>query len=93
MLKVDNEKHPELAARFNVRSIPNFAALYGGRIVMQQPGLVGHDQMEHWLKSAEHELTHVRSEGRSTHEPHGSSQNQPALRQGFRRHVAEESRY
>jgi thioredoxin 2 len=52
VLKVDTEKHPELAARFQVRGIPNFVVLYGGRTVMQQPGLVGHQQMEQWLKSA-----------------------------------------
>jgi thioredoxin 2 len=52
VLKVDTEKYPQLAARFNVRGIPNFVVLSGGRTVMQQPGLVGHDQMEQWLRSA-----------------------------------------
>ena len=45
-------KNPQLAARFNVRGIPNFVVLSGGRTVMQQAGLVGHEQMEQWLKSA-----------------------------------------
>ena len=52
VLKVDTEQYPQLAARFNVRGIPNFVVLSGGRLVMQQPGVVGHDQMEQWLKSA-----------------------------------------
>jgi hypothetical protein len=26
--------------------------LLGGRVVMQQPGLVDHEQLERWLKSA-----------------------------------------
>ncbi len=52
VLKVDTEQHPQLAARFNVRGIPNFAVFSGGRLVMQQAGLVGHDQMEQWLRSA-----------------------------------------
>jgi thioredoxin 2 len=52
VLKVDTEEHPELAARFNVRGIPNFVVFSGGRIVMQQAGLVNHDQMEQWLRSA-----------------------------------------
>jgi thioredoxin 2 len=52
VLKVDTEKYPQLAARFNVRGIPNFVVLSGGRTVLQQPGLVGHDQMEQWLRSA-----------------------------------------
>jgi thioredoxin 2 len=52
VLKVDTEQHPQLAERFNVRGIPNFAVFSGGRLVMQQAGLVRHDQMEQWLKSA-----------------------------------------
>lgn len=52
VLKVDTELHPELAGRFNVRGIPNFAVFSGGRLVMQQAGLVKHDQMEQWLRSA-----------------------------------------
>jgi thioredoxin 2 len=52
VVKVDTERHPELAARFNVRGIPNFAVFYGGRPVMQQAGVVDHTQMESWLKSA-----------------------------------------
>ena len=30
VVKVDTERHPELAARFNVRGIPNFVVLYAG---------------------------------------------------------------
>ena len=52
VLKVDTEAQPQLAARFNVRGIPNFAVFSGGRPVMQQAGLVGHEQMEQWLRSA-----------------------------------------
>jgi thioredoxin 2 len=52
VLKVDTEKYPQLAARFNVRGIPNFAVFSGGHLVLQQAGVVGHDQMEHWLRSA-----------------------------------------
>ena len=51
-IKVDTEGYPELAARFNLRSIPNFAVFYGGRPVMQQAGVVDHTQMEDWLRSA-----------------------------------------
>jgi thioredoxin 2 len=52
VIKVDTEKYPQIAARFNVRGIPNFVVLSGGRVILQQPGLVGHDQMEQWLRSA-----------------------------------------
>jgi thioredoxin 2 len=52
VLKVDTEAHPELSARFQVRGIPNFVVLSGGRTVFQQAGLVGHEQMEQWLRTA-----------------------------------------
>lgn len=52
VLKVDTEAHPQLTARFQVRSIPHFVVLSDGRTVMQQPGLVGHEEMEQWLRSA-----------------------------------------
>lgn len=52
VVKVDTERHPELAARFQVRGIPNFVVLHRGGVVMQQAGVVGHEQMEHWLRAA-----------------------------------------
>ena len=52
VVKVDTERHPELAARFNIRGIPNFAVFYQGRPVMQQAGVVNRQQLEDWLKSA-----------------------------------------
>ena len=52
VLKVDTEKHPQLAARFNVQGIPNFVVLHHGKVVQQQAGLVGHQQMEQWLRAA-----------------------------------------
>ena len=52
VLKVDTEQYPELARRFNVRGIPNFAVFSGGRLVLQQAGLISHDRMEQWLRSA-----------------------------------------
>lgn len=52
VLKVDTEANPQLSARFQIRGIPNFVVLSGGRTVFQQAGLVGHQQMEQWLRSA-----------------------------------------
>jgi thioredoxin 2 len=52
VLKVDTEKYPQLAARFNVRAIPTFVVLADGRPVMQQSGVANHEQMEQWLKGA-----------------------------------------
>lgn len=50
VLKVDTEKHPELASQFNVRSIPYFAVFKDGSPVFQQAGLVNHQQMQQWLE-------------------------------------------
>lgn len=52
VLKVDTEAHPDLAARYQVQGIPNFLVLKNGRTMMQQAGLVDHQQMERWLTSA-----------------------------------------
>jgi thioredoxin 2 len=52
VLKVDTDKNQQLAARYNVRGIPNFAVFSSGKLVSQQAGVVGHDVMEGWLRSA-----------------------------------------
>jgi thioredoxin 2 len=52
VLKVDTERYPDLAARFNIRGIPNFVVIRNGRLVMQQAGVVGHAVMKNWLASA-----------------------------------------
>ena len=52
VVKVDTEKYPQLAGRFDVRGIPNFVVLFGGRVVTQQAGVVGREQLQQWLASA-----------------------------------------
>ena len=52
VLKIDTDKYPQVAARYNVRGIPNFAVFSGGLLLIQQAGLVNHAQMEEWLNSA-----------------------------------------
>ena len=52
VLKVDTEAEPQLAARYQIRGIPNFVVFSGGRNVFQQAGLVDHTQMEQWLNTA-----------------------------------------
>jgi thioredoxin 2 len=52
VIKVDTERYPELASRFNVRGIPNFVVFYRAQPVMQQAGVVDHERMESWLRSA-----------------------------------------
>jgi thioredoxin 2 len=52
VLKVDTERHPQLAARFNVQGIPNFAVFAHGNLQLQQAGLVDAQTMKRWLASA-----------------------------------------
>lgn len=52
VLKVDTERFPELAARYNVQGIPNFAVFSGGGLQFQQAGLVDASTMKGWLSRA-----------------------------------------
>ncbi len=52
VLKVDTEANPQLAARYQVRGIPNFAIFHNGGLVLQQAGVVDASQMVRWLNEA-----------------------------------------
>jgi thioredoxin 2 len=52
VLKVDTERFPGLAAKYNVRSIPNIAVFSRGQLQFQQAGLVDATTMEGWLTRA-----------------------------------------
>ena len=52
VLKVNTDRHPEVAERYNVRGIPNFVVLRGGKTVLQQSGVVSHTEMLRWLETA-----------------------------------------
>jgi len=52
VLKVDTERYPELAARFDVRGIPYFVVIRAGEAVVQHAGLVNSSQMRAWLERA-----------------------------------------
>jgi thioredoxin 2 len=52
VLKVDTEKFPQLASRYNVQGIPNFAVFSGGNLQFQQAGLVDANTMKSWLAPA-----------------------------------------
>jgi thioredoxin 2 len=52
ILKVDTERYPELASRYNVRGIPNFAVFTRGSLHFQQAGLVDANTMKSWLARA-----------------------------------------
>jgi thioredoxin 2 len=49
VLKVDTEQFPELAARYNVQGIPNFAVFQRGSLQFQQAGVVDANTMKGWL--------------------------------------------
>ena len=49
VLKVDTEKYPQLAQRYQVQGIPNFLVLKGGKVVQQQAGVVPAATMQGWL--------------------------------------------
>jgi thioredoxin 2 len=48
VLKVDTDSLGDLAERFKVQSIPNFAVFSGGRLVRQRAGAIDHRQLEKW---------------------------------------------
>jgi thioredoxin 2 len=52
VLKVDTDAYPQIAARYNVRGIPNFVVLKDGQLKQQHAGLVRHTEMQRWLETA-----------------------------------------
>ena len=52
VLKVDTDRHPDVASRFGVRGIPNFVVIRDGQVVFQQAGVAPQAQMEQWLTRA-----------------------------------------
>jgi thioredoxin 2 len=52
VLKVDTERWPQIAAEYNVRGIPNFAVIRGGRLLHQQAGVAPSAVMTGWLEKA-----------------------------------------
>lgn len=51
VLKVDTDAHPELAQRYQIQSIPNFAVFSAGRLVSQRAGAVDARQLESFAAS------------------------------------------
>ena len=52
VLKVDTEAQPELAQRYDVRSIPTFLVLRGGKPVFRRSGVAPAPEMRRWLQEA-----------------------------------------
>ena len=51
VVKVDTEAVPNLAARFNIRSIPTLALFAGGREIARRPGALGANDIVRWARS------------------------------------------
>jgi len=52
VLKVDTDRHAELAQRLQIRSIPNFIVFKNGAPVARHAGVVDHRRMQAWLEQA-----------------------------------------
>jgi thioredoxin 2 len=52
VLKVNTDEHPDVAARYGVRGIPNFVVLNRGRLVHQQAGVASADALDALLRDA-----------------------------------------
>jgi thioredoxin 2 len=48
-LKADTEAEPQLAARFQIRSIPTLILFKGGKIAAQQAGAVSEKMLRDWV--------------------------------------------
>ncbi len=51
LLKVDTEKNQNLAAQFDIRSIPTIAIFKGGKEVARQAGAMQASQLLQWVRS------------------------------------------
>jgi len=49
VLKVNTERVPALAARYDVRAIPNLALFRDGALVRQRAGAIGHRELTDWI--------------------------------------------
>ncbi len=55
LAKVDTEAEQQLAARFNIRSIPTLAVFKGGREVARQSGALDLGSLKRWLQPHLHQ--------------------------------------
>jgi thioredoxin 2 len=51
LAKIDTEAHPDLGARFNIRSIPTLAVFQNGREIARQPGAMGAADIVRWARA------------------------------------------
>ncbi len=51
LAKVNTEEAQQLAARFQIRSIPTLALFQGGREIARQPGAMGQADIVRWVRA------------------------------------------
>ena len=51
LAKVDTENQQQLAARFNIRSIPTLAIFKGGREIARQSGALDGATLKRWIRA------------------------------------------
>jgi thioredoxin 2 len=51
-VKVNTEAEQDLAAKFNIRSIPTLAVFSGGREIARQPGAMSANDLMRWVSAA-----------------------------------------
>lgn len=53
IIKIDTEKNPDVAIRYQVRGIPNLVLIHKGQVIWQQPGVI---RMPHLQQMIEKKL-------------------------------------
>jgi thioredoxin 2 len=53
VVKVDTDRHPDIAARYHVQGIPNFVVLKDGRLVSQRAGLTSQSDLIRLIDAAQ----------------------------------------
>ena len=51
LAKLDTEAHPDIASRYNIRSIPTMIAFQGGRELARVSGALGAAEIARWVRS------------------------------------------
>ncbi len=54
LAKVNTEAEPQLAARFNIRSIPTLAIFFSGREIARQSGALDLSSLKRWIEAHLH---------------------------------------
>ncbi len=49
LVKVNTEEHPDIAAEWGIRGIPNLKLFYKGKVIADVAGAMAEPEMRHWL--------------------------------------------